>query len=158
MGSASRPTEVESLPWSHAWRSAKGCRPLGDNPRCASVDNPVNCLLKLRSRFVFGKRATGTFSCACAHAAVPRRDGSLWVAVRRMPSSRSMVDTHGGKRSGDVAFPWCASAAARSDCKMCVGTYKSSFGRFVRTYNLALWGLLASFRVPAARGSACANR
>jgi hypothetical protein len=40
---------------------------------------------------------------------------------------------------------------------MCVGTYKSSFGRFVRTYNLALRGLLASFRVLAARGSACAT-
>lgn len=68
-----------------------------------------------------------------------------------------MADAHSGKSSGDVAFPWYASAAAHSDCKMCVGTYKSSFDRFLRTYNLALRGLLASFRVLAARGSACAT-
>lgn len=58
-----------------AWRAAKGCSPIGCNRRCATADNSLDCPPALRSRYSFGKPATGTFACASAHAANHRRDG-----------------------------------------------------------------------------------
>lgn len=156
-GSASRASEVESAPRSHPWRAAKGCRPIGGNRRCAAANNPLDCLLALRSRFDSFDGFQRSPSVTYAHAANHRRDG-----FQRSPSADWSALAAWQTRAAEIARVTSRFLSAHlpllAVIARCTNVLTNApFGRFARAFDLALRGLLASFRVLAARESGYAN-
>lgn len=95
----------------------------------------------------------GLITARCAHAAGHRRDGSPWVAVRRLAGSRSgsarlrstasmgrRHSPHLNRCSRTTAARSTSRVAALRGCKMYECTHKRAFGTFAAPFDLALRG------------------
>lgn len=123
-------------------RSARCLPRVGIAPRCAlaALRCTVRWTVQLRS----------------AHAAVPRRDGSLWVAVRRLPGSRALSAARSFDGSDDLAVTARAGRRSRSTVILLVDARCANVLTNRPSAGLRARSILAGLRpAPAARTSAC---
>lgn len=122
-------------------RSARCLPRVGIAPRCAlaALRRTVRWTVRLRS----------------ARAAVPRRDGSLWVAVRRLPGSRALSAARSFDGSGDLAITARAGRRSRSTAILPVDARCANVITNRPSAGLRSHSILAGLRpAPAARTSA----
>lgn len=142
-----------------------GCPGCARTPPCASLRSARSALRSMPPKGGIAPRcALAALRCTVrwtvqlrsAHAAVPRRDGSLWVAVRRLPGSRALSAARSFDGSDDLAVTARAGRRSRSTVILLVDARCANVLTNRPSAGLRARSILAGLRpAPAARTSAC---